>query len=595
MNTENFEALGTNEEECTLQQVNGPVSEWSSCILEFKSPRIRNSDTMFCLYASNVGTNEELFSIDRDSEGTADNARARSAECKYANQKYTCKKRLNWNYFIKINLPEYDGILKSGIKFTEGLKQHPNALEKKITDILDKCIPDEQRNCVIQFEVGSQSEGIISLSNSLILIDGSTIKFQKYREKPEIITNISGKDLTKGFNLTLPLAVIDNLTAPAVQYVQILPLKLSFGSRSIYLDVEITPSALQGEDLNATITRVLSKINGYMNSDLKPIIDFMNLNLNTKKTSLQGLSAELTAVESNSSMSEQNKTAQRDRIRSQLADIIKDIPQDLFILNKAVNIPSVPPNQIEDVYLPQDQKTDEIKEYVLSVQKMANIISNVIAYKIKISSGDVKEKTIIIRDVTTNLANPYLIEEIPSFMATSTDIEFKEPATRIGQTNSLKLPIRNGASTLIYQINGDITQQLQNIKTFVVSTEGVKTEDFIEPVCGDQKCTIPLEDRIVCPEDCRRKIPWIAISSILIIFFILVYYINFYKGKYRFASLFQKKNLFKTEADKINLINYVERTSQKDSKENITKTLLSRGWTKRQVEHVFDKIKKRKK
>ena len=137
---------------------------------------------------------------------------------------------------------------------------------------------------------------------------------------------------------------------------------------------------------------------------------------------------------------------------------------------------------------------------------------------------------------------------------------------------------------------------MSNIRTIIVSTEGAFSKEFDEPVCGDQICTIPLEDKIVCPEDCKRNIPWMTISIILLIFFVLLYYINFYKGKYSFASLFQKKNIFKKEADKINLINYIERAGPSTSRQELTKILLSRSWTKQQIDDAFEKvIKSRKK
>ena len=84
----------------------------------------------------------------------------------------------------------------------------------------------------------------------------------------------------------------------------------------------------------------------------------------------------------------------------------------------------------------------------MASQKKADVISIAQAYKIKTSSGDFEEKTLITRTFSTSLANPYAIEEIPSFIASLGNIELKEPATRIEQSNALKLPIRSGYSTL---------------------------------------------------------------------------------------------------------------------------------------------------
>ncbi|MEK6825992.1 MAG: hypothetical protein AABX90_00005, partial [Nanoarchaeota archaeon] len=100
--------------------------------------------------------------------------------------------------------------------------------------------------------------------------------------------------------------------------------------------------------------------------------------------------------------------------------------------------------------------------------------------------------------------------------------------------------------------------------------------------------TIPLEDKLICPEDCSRKIPWITITIIVIILLLLLAYINFYKGKYSFQSFFNKRRLFKTEADKINLINYVERASTHMSFEKVKKILLSKGWDKDQINSAIE-------
>ena len=591
-----FSAAGLETEDCILPQIINEISAWTSCVLEFGSPTIRNSDTMFCVYAPiSTAIGEDLFYIDRDNSGTTTGAR--SAECKKAVDGYSCKKRTNWNYFIKVNLPEYDGLLKNGVKFAEGLKSSVESFEKKVIDALaaGKCNPDEIGNCVIPFEVGSQSEGILSLPNNLILIDGSTITFKKYREKAEIITNITGKDLSKGLNITLSLTVFDNLTAPEVDYVQILPLKISLGSRTVFTDVEVG-SAAPVEDLNTTITKALSKINQYASdADLKPILDFISLDLNSKKLSLQAYATQLAALESNTTISEQNKTAGRTNIQTQVTTLLQNLPQDLFIINKLSNVPVIPPTQIPDIYLPEDKRTDLIREHVSSIQKNTNIASNALVYKIRKPSGSLEVKTLISREVSTSLANPYLIEDIPSSLASSGAIQFKEPTTSLGQTNILKLPVKLGSATMIYQIDGDVTSQLSSIKTLIVSVEGASSEEFKEPVCGDSICTIPLEDKIICPEDCSKRIPWGTISTVLIVFLLLIAYINLYKGKYSFTSLFQKKNLFKSEADKINLINYIERASQHTSKEDVKKILISRGWTIEQIDYAFRKVKIKRK
>lgn len=586
-------------EECSLPQVIGQNSQWASCNITFIAPRIRNADTMFCVYATTQGQTQDLFYLDHDNSGSTT---PRTADCELTEQQdFLCRKRTNRNYFIKINLPIYDGILNTGIVFEDGLiNPRIESFEDKVKDSLSGtlCAPDELGNCIVKLEVGSQSEGIIAIPPTLMRVDGATVEFKKYREKLEIVTNISNTDLTRGFNLTIPLSLMENLTAPQVPYIQIIPLKISFGSISIFRDIEIDPSALIfEEDPKELINITLEKIERYMSDPATvQVLEYKNLNLNSKKTSLLSYLSQIHSIENNATMNEQNKTAAINSIKTQVTELVKDVPQELFILNDVLNIPTLPPTQIPDSYLPENKRTSEVKEYVLATQNKAQIETRAIAYKLKAQTEEVAERTLIIRDIRTPLANPYIIEEIPQSLASVNEIGFKQPAVLIGQGATLKQEIRLGSGKLTYEIFGDVTDQIAKIRTLVVSIEGASLqEEFETPICGDGTCTIPLEDKLICPEDCSRKIPWITITTIVIILLLLLAYINVYKGKYSFQSFFNKRRLFKTEADKINLINYVERASTHMSFEKVKKILLSKGWDKDQINSAIEQVAAKRK
>lgn len=596
----NFMGNGLPEEECVLPQITDQNSQWTGCELEFRIPRIRNSEVMFCVYAkTNFTSGEDIFFLDIDNSGTGSYSQSRTAECRYAGGGFNCIKQRGWNYFVKINLPIYDGIFRQGIIFSQGLLVTSSSFAVKIRNYLENCNPDLENNCVVLFEVGSQSGGIISLPDNLIRIQGVGTVFGKYREKSEIITNISGRDLSRGFNISIPLGVMDNLTTPRTQYVQLLPLSIKFGSRNILNDIEVGGIvAIGGEELNVTIERVLASINRYLSdSSLVPILDFTQLDLGSKKSSLLSYRAALAAIEGNTTMDASNKTAEKQRIKNQVIGLVSDIPQDMFIVNEVSNFPVIPPDQVLELYLPIDKRSDDIKESILGLQSKVEINSRAIAYKLKTAQGEIQERTLIIRDVSTSLANPYLVEDIPATLAGNNEIEFKQPATLLREGNRLKLELRLGSGKLIYQLKGNVISKLSDIRTLVISTEGISAqpEGFHEARCGDGICTIPVEDRIVCPEDCKRKIPWTTIVIILFVFFVLAYYINFYKGQYSFRSLLQKERLFKTEADKINLINYIEKASKHISIDKVTSLLISQGWTKEQIYYVLKKLNKEKK
>ncbi|MFH1591924.1 MAG: YbaB/EbfC family nucleoid-associated protein [Candidatus Woesearchaeota archaeon] len=589
----NLKAHGTEAEECMLPPITSQNSEWASCELDFAAPRIRNSDILFCVYAKTDMTGN-LFVLNIDNYGGP-----RTYDCEDSTDGIDCNRRLGWNYFLKINLPEYDGIFNEGIPFSEGLKSTKSSFTGKIEDYLEICNQDNQGNCIVPLEVGSQSEGIVSLPNNLIEISNVGVVFEKYREKSEILTKISTKNLTRGLNLTIPLSIIENLTAPQVPYIQILPLKITFGSKYVFTDVEINPAAISEEDPEILINNTLEKIDEYLSDPaIIPILEFLDLNLNAKRSPLQSYQTQLEDLKSNTTMNEQNKTAAIAGIRTSIISLIAEVPKELYISNEVSNLPTIPPTQVQDFYLPQGQTSTEVKDYVLSVQGLATINSRSIAYRLKTQTDQIQERTLVIRDISTSLANPYVIEDIPSSVATVSEVEYKQPVATVGSGATLKLELHLGSAKLVYQILGDVTNSLPNIRTLIVSIEGAAAQQqdgFQEAVCGDGICTIPLEDKILCPEDCKRKAPWVTIIMIILIFLILLYYINFYKGKYSFRSLFHKKKLFKSEADKINLINYIERSSIHMSIEKITKILLSKGWSKEQIDHALEQLNKKRK
>ena len=449
-------------------------------------------------------------------------------------------------------------------------------------------------------EIGSQTPGTISIPAITVKKQGiaTNAVFKKFKLSPELISKINNNNLESGYNLSLSLSYLNNLTTPLVTSPKILTLAVNFGSQSISKDIEIIPYGAQGTgDVNSTIEETISVIDEYLSDPEKmEIINLLGLNLQTLKSSLLSFRSELSVINSNSSSSPQQKIQERDRIKNEVENLRKDIPKSLSIINKGSLLPSIPPTTVKDVYLPLDKKNAQIKQSILNSQHRSDIKSSAIAYRLKKFSNDVIEKTIIKRTVTTVLQNAYLIEDIPTSLASSSSkIEFNAPITAIELTPILKLPLTSGSGTLTYQLEGDVIDSLASINTIVISTDIQATDTYQKPTCGDQVCTIPLEDAVICPEDCKRKIPWTPIIITVVIFLILLYYINFYKGKYNFRSLFQKEKLFKTEADKINLINYIEKSLKHNSIDKIIKILLTKGWNKKQIDYAFQVIKKKKK
>ncbi|MBU0963097.1 MAG: hypothetical protein KKD48_04300, partial [Nanoarchaeota archaeon] len=79
-----------------------------------------------------------------------------------------------------------------------------------------------------------------------------------------------------------------------------------------------------------------------------------------------------------------------------------------------------------------------------------------------------------------------------------------------------------------------------------------------------------------------------------------VYYINFYHGKYNFKEVanlisvkLAKRRLFTNQQDMINLEKYVKTSLANNMKEDRIRLILTnKGWSKKQMDYAFAKLKK---
>jgi PKD repeat protein len=128
--------------------------------------------------------------------------------------------------------------------------------------------------------------------------------------------------------------------------------------------------------------------------------------------------------------------------------------------------------------------------------------------------------------------------------------------------------------------------------------------------CGDRKCSVFLDigvnesdksGQYYCPQDCGKKVPWKLYIILGVVLIIGIFWINFYRGPGNFFDisnaisykLFNRK-LFLIEKDKIILRNYVIRALREGFNEGeIRLALRKKGWTKKQLDFIFDNIKRK--
>jgi len=103
-----------------------------------------------------------------------------------------------------------------------------------------------------------------------------------------------------------------------------------------------------------------------------------------------------------------------------------------------------------------------------------------------------------------------------------------------------------------------------------------------------------------CPEDCGRNVPWVWYTVLGIILLLGVLWINFYRGPGNFFDLSNKlsfklfrKKLFLVERDKNVLMSYTMKALREGFNEGeIRKALVRKGWSQKQLDHVFSENKK---
>ena len=171
--------------------------------------------------------------------------------------------------------------------------------------------------------------------------------------------------------------------------------------------------------------------------------------------------------------------------------------------------------------------------------------------------------------------------------------EVKTPNYRViteGQVYSL-----DSGNQIIYTVDSsDINIGLNSVTLMLPAT--------IEPygvvsgpapgVCGNNKCEWD-ERKEDCTEDCKAKRPWRILIFLIIFVGLLIYYVNFYKGKYSFQEIMGKsprkgKFVFKTPKDRIAIIKYIKGSKLKGfTNEQIRFALRGKGWKDDQIKEAL--------
>lgn len=560
---------------CDLPETASAV--WNSCRITFDEPI--SGKHLVCITNTdrpNLQKNSFRLSTDQASSTT-------TYICPYFPETGQCTSVSSGHFYIGVKDAVYSDSLNKKINLADAFTQYD--FVGALNDYIAGCIPEDGK-CAVPLQVGSNSKGKIYLSELLVSyvsqgLDKEENNFYDVISVKPYLQSIDGVDLlASNYSLEIYLSDLD-LAVP-----ETLENNLTL---SIYLDNTLEDSAKINISLESSANSTLTKIER-MKSNL--------LSLNPQLASLLGLSQKVSSALAsldlinqrlNSLMSNESSGEDLSEINFDLNSLLSEIPRNIAEKRSISDIITVSPDDLLGFDSP---------ESLYKVQKAYTVDGTATVLTVSYYSGLTESYTLFEKKIRGNIASAKIIE---LFMD---DVPFDVSEAKFDSVPVIEFnkAIFSGIPSFSYVIKGENAVYLQRLKTIIFSDRLTEQVSDIPVSCGDGKCTsveidgeiIPLEDALVCPEDCRRKTPTNLVMILIIIVAFGIYYFNFYKGPYAFKERKQEE-IFKAKADFENLRKYINGTLQKKmKKKDIEKMLLKRGWTKEQITYAYRKAKSKK-
>ncbi|MEK6839352.1 MAG: hypothetical protein AABX72_00250, partial [Nanoarchaeota archaeon] len=297
-----------------------------------------------------------------------------------------------------------------------------------------------------------------------------------------------------------------------------------------------------------------------------------------------------------------------------------------------VIVPSA--NDLTDDIVLAHQRDQASKDKLALFQGRVTVDGVAEYYALEFFNGQEERGTLITKKVTGGVSNAYVVEVLPGIRVDTVKFSEEPEVIQVSNPGIVRWSMTGGGTfEYTYVLQGDKTNSLKDFKTFVIPQVTPDVTSTITPqvsyTCGDGICgaletdagVIQLEDATTCPQDCRKDYPYNSWIAALLLIVAIIWYVNFYHGKYNFEQLtrkltFEKKQkpstqnkplfggffekkpsverkLFISNADEKNVMGYIENALKKGfSKSKISEALLAKGWTREQVEYAFSKAKK---
>lgn len=576
----------TGSNRCLLQEPSSTTASWFSCDISLANQVSGNY--MVCVQNRNMtNQNNNVYKLSTDSSTAT-----KAFTCQ--NNGGACASFTN-NFYLAVQPGNYSTSFSERQKLSQGETQY--SLKQSITNYLSSSACQSTGDCAVPLYVSSNSKGKILISNLLIQYTSGGVtreekNFYDLSSQPGAIYEINSINISQNLstNVSVSLDSVSDLTSPSSSGRYELIFEVSPGPKEkIAFNVNSSLQASPGTSVETYLQNTKGKVESLLSSyplmlKLTELEPQMASALETISARQQEVSSILSSNESNSSRLEQ--------IRTEVKTLVSQLPKSIISKQSIADKVSVSPQDIPENILNPGQSVEKVYFY----QKTLSINANANLYEITFFGGPIAQLTFVEKTISNVKPGSKVYESIPSYVIGSGDIAF-DP-----QEN----PVSDGlfefgsASKISYVYEGNLLTQLGLLKTFVIPSELPTAIKQTLATCGDNVCSIlqvgdeeiRIEDEITCPQDCKPKAPWTWIIIIIVLGVIGIAYINFFSKKGNMFSSKKDDGLFANPKDLQNLHDYISKASEKGvTREKIHEILLSKGWTKSQVDHAYSTLK----
>ena len=577
---------GTNR--CDLPEPSSTTAGWGSCDINLQNAI--SGDYMVCVHNKDAISQNTYYL----STSTATSTTAYSCQ-------NSCSTFSN-DFYVMVRAGNYSDSFSERQKISQGITQY--SMKQAMTDYLATC-QSATADCAVPVAVKSNSKGKLTLSNLIIQYTSNGVareekNFYDLSTQVGMISTIDNINLSQNAttNISIPITNFKEFTAPQPENnkTTLYEIKLEVNPGPDDSDkIKVDKSAQAGTQttsveayLDNTKSRLEEMLSDYPEitrlTELKPGMEAAIQQIAAKQTEAAAIKA------SNASDTDKKLEAIRTDVKNLVSKLPKSIIEKQSITDKSI----VGPNDIPLTVL-NGMPGDKVYFY----QKTLDITAKATLYELTFFGGPVAELTFVEKSIPGVSYGSRVYESIPNSIIAAGDIAFEPVEASSGQGY-----FEFGSSSRVtYVYEGNLLSSLSELKTFVVP-EKLPTEiEKSITTCGDNVCTvlkigdeeIPVEDEITCPADCKPKEPWTWVIILIILGIAGVIYLNFF-SKTSHSNIFHsklKQDLFADPKDKQNLIDYINKATEKGiTKPKIREILSAKGWTDKQIDAAFSAAKK---